>query len=475
MYSSSTCRASLLSVKLIFSLAVLAAGLDSPIRAQDAIATKVDDYMKAEMQRQHIPGLSLAVVKDGQIILAKGYGFANVEHQVPVKPETIFQSGSMGKQFTATAVMMLVEAGKLSLSDPITKFFSDAPDGWKNITVRHLLTHTAGTTDYPRDFDFQRDYTEDELLKRAEAIPLAFQPGEKWSYSNLGYVLLGILIHKVSGQFYGDFLQERVFQPLGMNTARIISEADIVPNRAAGYRLVKGELKNQDWVSPSLNTTADGALYLTVYDMAKWDAALYTEKLLKRSSLEQMWTPVKLNNGKTYPYGFGWSLNEVRGHHLIEHGGSWQGFKSQIARYVDDKLTVVIFANLSQANPARVAHGIAAIYNPDFAPLPPVAIEDKEPQVNALAKELIGKAAAGALESGIFTAEAWPEISRSAAQVSVFLKTLGPLNGIELLERTEQEGNRVYRYRLRYKDTNLFFVMTLNKESKIARLNLQPE
>ena len=475
MYASSTRRALLLSAKLIFALAVLAAGLNGPIRAQDAIATKVDDYIKAEMQRQHIPGLSLVVIKDGQIILARGYGLANVEHQVPVKPETIFQSGSMGKQFTATAVMMLVEAGKLSLSDPITKYFNDAPDSWKNITVRHLLTHTAGTTDYPRDFDFRRDYTEDELLKRAEAIPLSFQPGEKWSYSNLGYVLLGILIHKVSGQFYGDFLQERVFQPLGMTTARIISEADIVPNRAAGYRLVKGELKNQEWVSPTLNTTADGALYLTVYDMAKWDAALYTEKLIKKSSLEQMWTPVKLNNGKTYPYGFGWSLNEVRGHHLIEHGGSWQGFKSQIARYVDDKLTVVVFANLSQANPARIAHGVAAIYNPQLAPMPPVAIEDKEPQVTALARELIAKAALGTLESRPFTAEAWPEISRSTSQVAVFLKTLGPLNGIELLERTEQEGNRVYRYRLRYKDTNLIFVMTLNPEGKIARLNLQPE
>src|SRR5438128_8391790 len=475
MYSSTTRRASWLSVKLIFSLAVLAAGLDSPIRAQDAITSKVDDYIKAEMQRQHIPGLSLAVLKDGAIILARGYGFANVELHVPVKPETVFQSGSVGKQFTATAVMMLVEAGKISLDDKISKYFPDAPESWQNITVRHLLTHTAGTTDYPQDFDFRRDYTENELLKRAEAIPLAFQPGEKWSYSNLGYVLLGILIHKVSGQFYGDFLHDRVFEPFGMTTARIISEADIVPNRAAGYRLVKGELKNQDWVSPSLNTTADGALYLTVYDMAKWDAALYTEKLIKKSSLEQMWTPVKLNNGKTYPYGFGWSLNEVRGHHIIEHSGSWQGFKSYIARYVDDKLTVALFANLSQANQARIAHGVAAIYNPELAPLPPKAIKDKEPQVTALAKELIGKAAAGALESGPFTAEAWPEISRSAAEVGAFLKTLGPLSGIELLERTEQEGNRVYRYRLKYKDTNLLFVMTLNQEGKIARLNLQPE
>jgi len=152
-----------------------------------------------------------------------------------------------------------------------------------------------------------------------------------------------------------------------MNTAHIISEEDIVPNRAAGYRLVKGVLKNQKWVSPSLNTTADGALYLNLHDMAKWDAALYTEKLLKKSSLELMWTPVKLNNGKTYPYGFGWYINEVNGHHIVEHSGSWQGFKAYIARYIDDKLTVVLFINLIQGNQARIAHGTAAIYNPQLA------------------------------------------------------------------------------------------------------------
>lgn len=334
--------------------------------AQDGITTKVDDYIRAEMKAQQIPGVSLAVIKNGEIVLAKGYGLANIEHQAPVKPETIFQSGSMGKQFTATAVMMLVEEGKLRLDDKLIKFFPDGPEAWRNITIRHLLTHTSGMGDYPTDFDLRRDYTEDEMLQRIKAIPLSFQPGEKWSYSNLGYVTLGVLIHKISGQFYGDFLQERVFKPLGMSTARVISEADIVPNRAAGYRLVKGELKNQDWVSPTLNTTADGALYLTVYDMAKWDAALYSEKLLKRSSLEQMWTPVKLNDGKTSPYGFGWALGELRGHRVIEHGGAWQGFKSQISRYVDDKLTVVVFANQARANPAKLAHAVAGIYNPEL-------------------------------------------------------------------------------------------------------------
>ena len=336
--------------------------------AQNSIESKVDAYIKSEMEKQKIPGVALAVVRDGKIILAKGYGLANVEHQIPVKPETIFQSGSMGKQFTATAVMMLMEDGKLNLDDKIAKYISDAPPAWANITVRHLLTHTSGMTDYPSGFDFRRDYTEEELLQRIKAVPLAFQPGEKWSYSNLAYVTLGILIHKVSGQFYGDFLRDRVFKPLDMSTARVISEEAIVPNRAAGYRLVKGELKNQNWVSPSLNTTADGALYLTVYDMAKWDAALYTERLVKKSSLDQMWTSVKLNNGSTHPYGFGWAVREVRGHRVIEHGGAWQGFKSQIARFVNDRLTIVVFANLASANQMRLAVGVAAIYIPGVAP-----------------------------------------------------------------------------------------------------------
>lgn len=337
--------------------------------AQDVITAKVDDFIKREVQKQRIPGVSLAVVKSGQIVLAKGYGYANLEHQVPVKPATIFQSGSVGKQFTASAVMLLVEGGKINLDEKISKYLGNVPESWKNITVRHLLTHTTGLPeDYPKDIDLHRDYSEDELLMRAQAIPLLFQPGEKWHYSNVGYVTLGILIGKVTGKFYGDFLRERIFKPLEMTTARIISDADIVPNRAAGYRLVKGELKNQDWVSPTMNSTADGALYLTALDMAKWDAALYSEKLLARTSLEQMWMPVKLNSGETYPYGFGWNLNKVNKHHIIEHDGQWQGFTSHIARYIDDKLTVIILTNLAQGKPTKLAHGVAAIYNSELAP-----------------------------------------------------------------------------------------------------------
>jgi CubicO group peptidase (beta-lactamase class C family) len=334
------------------------------LTAADPPADAVAQYVHAEMQQQHIPGLTLLVSRNGKPLRTEGYGLSNVELNVAAAPESIFQSGSVGKQFTATAIMMLVEEGKVGLEDPLTKYFPEAPASWKQVTVRELLSHTAGFTDYPKDFDMRKDYTEQDLIKIVEAIPLAFPPGTNWSYSNLGFLTLGVLIHRVTGQFYGDFLQQRIFRPLGMSTTRIMSEADIIPNRSAGYRLVNGQLKNQEWVSPSLNTTADGALYFSILDLAKWDAALYTEKLLKRSSLEQMWTVAPLSNGKPNPgsYGFGWDVASSNGHRLIEHGGAWQGFETHIARYVDDGLTVVVLTNLEGAKPGRIAHGVADIY-----------------------------------------------------------------------------------------------------------------
>lgn len=348
---------SVLFVCCLFTFATLAL-------AQSSLDSAVADYVKAEMERQHIPGLALLVTRDGKVVRSEGFGLANVELQVPVKPETIFQSGSVGKQFTATAVMMLVEAGKIGLNDPLTKYFPDAPPSWKNVTVRELLSHTGGFGDYPKNFNFRKDWTEPQLLKLVESIPLAYPPGTKWEYSNLGYLTLGILIHRVSGEFYGDFLQKRIFQPLGMQTTRIISEADIVPNRAAGYRLVKGELKNQEWVAPAMNTTADGSLYFSIVDLSKWDAALYEGKLLKRSSFDLMWTPVKLKNGQPNKagYGFGWFIEQRNGHRCIHHDGSWQGFETAIDRYVDDHLSVVALTNLAGAKPGEITKHVAEMY-----------------------------------------------------------------------------------------------------------------
>ncbi len=382
--------ASLLAMSVCAALCVASRGAAArPQAASDdaSIGAAVDAYVNAEMAAEKIPGLALAVVRDGRIMKANGYGFANLEHDVRVTPETVFQTGSVGKQFAAVGVMMLVEENKIALDDHLSKYLPNTPAKWRDVTIRHLLTHTSGIGDYggeidskPTVIDLRKDYTEDELFKQFTLLPMNFPPGTSWSYSNTGYVLLGFVIHEVTGEFYGDFLQQRIFQPLGMTSTRIISEADIVKNRSAGYELVNGEIKNQKWVSPTLNTTADGALYTTVLDMAKWDAALYTDKLLKRSSFEQIWTPVTLkpvkNGGATsYPYGFGWDITSAGGHKLIEHSGSWQGFTTQISRYVDDRLTVIALCNLDSdhAHPDTIAHHVAGLYIPAVMPTPPPA------------------------------------------------------------------------------------------------------
>lgn len=339
---------------------------------QDAVSVRVDAVVAAEQKAQRIPGISLAVCRDGALVKASGYGLANVELDVPVRPETILQTGSVGKQFTSMAIMMLVEEGKIGLDDKISKYIKETPRAWNGVAVRNLLTHTSGIADYGAEentmgqgvINFREDYTEDELIQRFAKMPMDFAPGEKWSYSNTGYVLLGIIIHRVTGEFYGDFLQERIFRPLGMTSTQIISEADIVLHRSSGYRLVQGDLKNQEWVAPSLNTTADGALYTNVLDLAKWDAALYTTKLITAKSFDSMWTPVKLNNGETYPYGFGWDLTPRNGHRAVSHDGSWQGFTMSISRYLVDRLTVIVMTNLDSDNskPEKIVDEVAKIY-----------------------------------------------------------------------------------------------------------------
>jgi CubicO group peptidase (beta-lactamase class C family) len=347
---------------LLLAAALVGTGL-APARAADL--DRVESFIRAEREKQKVPGIAVAIVQKGDVLLARGYGLANVELGVPVKPETMFQSGSVGKQFTSALVMLLVEEGKLSLTDSISKFFPGAPPVWTSITVRHLLTHTSGIPDYTDEsLDYKKDYSEEDLTRLAFGLKLEFAPGSKWKYSNTGYVLLGFIIGKVSGRFYGDLLRERIFEPLGMKTARIISEADIVPNRAAGYRLVDGQLENQEWVNPKLNTTADGSLYLSILDLVAWDRGLRAGAILKPESWAQVYTPVRLNDGTTHPYGFGWGVEQVAGQEVHSHGGAWQGFKSYIVRYLGDDLTLVALANLAQANPKAICDGIAAILDP---------------------------------------------------------------------------------------------------------------
>jgi CubicO group peptidase (beta-lactamase class C family) len=413
----------------------------------DAQASKIEEFVRAEMARQRVPGVAVAVVKNGTIVSARGYGYANVEHEVPVTDQTIFQSGSLGKQFTAAAVMLQVEDGKLSLSDTITRFFPDASPAWRAITVRHLLTHTSGIPDYTDDkFDYRKDYTEDQLARFAYELPLEFPPGSRWNYSNTGYLLLGVIVHRVSGKFYGDVLTERVFTPLGMTTTRVISEEDIVPHRSAGYRSVSGQLKNQEWVAPTLNTTADGALYFSLRDLIAWDAGVRARRILKPDSWRVILEAVHLNSGKTYPYGFGWRLDERGGQRVEQHSGSWQGFRTHYARFLGDDLSIIVLANLAQASPARFVDGIAAIMNPRLALQPRKPIDDREPQVTTRIVRLIDAVREGKLIPADF---AYANAAFSAGTANSYAEQLTKLGAVQrmlLLERRELGDDRIYVY-----------------------------
>jgi CubicO group peptidase (beta-lactamase class C family) len=381
-------------------LGALLAAAASVAAAQAAPATAaIDRFLRAEMARQRIPGLSVAVLRGGRVLLSRGYGFANLEHRVPASDSTIYQSGSVGKQFTAAAIVMLSEEGKLGLDDPLRRHLPQGPEAWGAVTLRHLLTHTSGIPDYADStLDYRRDYTEDELVRLAASLPPEFSPGERWSYSNTGYLLLGAVIRRVTGSFYGDVLRDRIFRPAGMATARIISEQEIVPNRSDGYRLVDGRLEHQEWVSPSLNTTADGSLYLTVRDLTRWALALDRGRVLSAGGFKASWTPVTLRSGGTHPYGFGWDLSEQRGRRRIGHGGSWQGFRTSIQRYPEFDLTVIVLANLAEAEPEAISYAVAGMLEPALAAphlLPAAATAPPRPIAALLRDIAAGDSASG--------------------------------------------------------------------------------
>jgi len=330
-------------------------------------ADKVDDYVKAAMEKQHIPGVAVAVVKDGKIVKAEGYGLANIELNVPVRPDSVFKIGSLSKQFISAGILILAQQGKLSLDDPVSNYLDGTPESWKPITIRHLLTHTSGIVREAPGFDPLKIQSDADVIKTAYGLPLRFAPGEKWEYCNVGYFSLAEIIRKVTGKPWGDYLNEVVFKPLEMNATRTTSMTDLIPNRANGYGWRDGKYSN---AAIYLALRPSGAFLSTVLDLAKWDAALYTERLLTQATREQMWSEVKLNSGKTYPYGFGWSLDSVGGHALKHHGGSLPGFRAELSRFMDDRLSVIVLTNSNNADPETIALEVAEFYIPNLIPTP---------------------------------------------------------------------------------------------------------
>lgn len=332
----------------------------------------IDPLVAAAMEAGSIPGLALAVLQEGHLILAKGYGLANLEHSVPATEHTVFKLASITKIFTATAVMMLVEHGKVGLDDPIKRYLPYLPASWSAITLRHLLSHTSGLKGYEMFIpdDWQPDDPYERIVRSVSELPLVFQPGEAWGYCNSNYVVLGVLIEQVSGLPYRDFVRLGILDPLDMTETRWNIAKEIVPHRAQGYAWDSETLRNRDKQS-CVWDYADGGLLSTVVDLAKWDAALSTDELLNRSTLEQMWTPARLRDGTSVEYGLGWMIKSAGGRRNIGHWGRNPGFIAGISRFVDDGLTVVVLCNRWKADIARLVGQIADLSIPCHE-LPPM-------------------------------------------------------------------------------------------------------
>lgn len=345
---------------------------------QQADNLEVDTYIQGQILSQKIPGLSLAVIQDGKIIYAKAYGYANLESATAARPEQRFEIGSISKQFAATAVMMLVEEGKIVLDEKVSKYLGAVPASWDTMTVRHLLNHTSGLPEYPdaaffNSIDNNVVYSEDQLLAIGKTVPLKSVPGAIWSYSNIGYDLIGIMVSKVSGMPYGDFIKKRIFAPLNMTSARILNSIDTKEGSATGYVLT-GASRLPDFQSAAKRNylaLAASAIEVSALDMAKWDAALYTEQLLKKSSWDQMWAISALVQAQTgnmradVNYGLGWFLSTVDGHRKVYHSGGMPAFTTDFIRYVDDKISVVVLTNLDEhhSDPQSISRAVARMFN----------------------------------------------------------------------------------------------------------------
>lgn len=354
------------SIALCLLLGVNVAA-QTKVSNQDLTA-RVDEYLNALVRQDRFSGAVL-LARDGKVLLSKGYGMANFEDETPNTPQTKFRLGSITKQFTAMATLILQERGKLSVQDSVCKYVENCPAAWQPVTIHHLLTHTSGIPNMTSFPEFRKikmfPSSPLESIATFKDKPLEFAPGERFNYSNSGYILLGYIVERASGQPYADFLRENIFKPLGMNNTDYDVNSSIIKHRASGYTRGANGIANADYINMTIPFAA-GGLYSTVEDLYLWDRAFYTEKLVSKKSLEAMSTPFK--DG----YGYGVGIGEQYGLKAIEHGGGIEGFSTYLSRFPVENATVIVLSNMDSVNTGGVAKHLGGILLSDKVNMPTV-------------------------------------------------------------------------------------------------------
>jgi len=354
-----------------------------------SLTEKVDELF-AEWDKPDSPGCTLGIIKNGKIIYERGYGMANLEHDIPISSATVFQLNSTSKQFTAMSIALLAEQGKISLDDDVRKFLPEMPEYESPITIRHLIHHTSGIRDYldlmglagMSDDDY---YTDDEAVEMlARQKELNFKPGDQFLYSNSGYFLMSVIVKRVSGKSLHEFAEENIFKPLGMkNTHFHDDHTVIVKNRATGYSPREGGGYRINMTT--LDMVGDGGVCTTVEDLLLWDQNFYQNKLGGKDLVNQLLTPGTLNSGEKLSYAFGLGVGTYMGLKMVSHAGAFAGFRSQMVRFPEQKFSVICLANLSTVNPTKLCKQVADLYlsdefkqeKPKFIGLPKKELKDK--------------------------------------------------------------------------------------------------
>ncbi len=434
-------------------------------RPTAAAGKRTDDYIRVMMAKKHIPAVSVAVLKEGKILKMQSYGMANLETHTPASSQTLYQLGSISKQFLATAVMTLQQGGRINLDSPINAYLDSLPSAWQKITVRNLLSHTSGLVRDDPDFDPLKVRPLSEEIKAIYSLRLDFDPGAQWDYSNMNYYVLAAIIEKIVGTNWAAWISQNVFEPAGMSHTRTNSWTDLIPNRADGY-----EWTHDSWQNASIRLALrpSGAFVSTIADLAKWDNELYTDKLLTTSSKNQMWTAMKLNNGDATHYGFGWFIDSINNHLRIHHDGGVPGFRSDFERYMNDGLSVIVLTNSGGANAERMAQNVAGFFMPALMPQPAKAISDTEPTMTARVKSFIGRLQQHA---NIDSSTLSPELAKNynidgARRMADAIS--GKIFSVILISRREKNDRRTYRYRLDYGYDYVVLVIQFNSQNKIT-------
>lgn len=343
------------------------------VQPSDEALAELDEKIQTYLEENNIPGGLLAVASRGEIIHLREYGMANVELAVPVSDKSVFEIGSISKQFVSAAAMLLVEEGKLDLDVPIHRHLPDLPGEWLGVTMRQLLNHTSGIPDYEeiRTYDVYRfRLTPEEVIRIAHSRPMDFAPGTGWYYSNTGYFLASMIVERVAGRPLGQVLESRIFGPLGMTQTGMADPESIIPHRAAGYWVNKaGELINRNPTETS-STLGAGGMLSTAHDLAKWDAALYGDQFLSDSSRETMWTPAVLPDGENTEYALGWRVTPYKGLRSQNHGGQVAGFVANFSRFPDQDAAVIVFMNRYRVSSGYVKEAVLETFMPSIGAVP---------------------------------------------------------------------------------------------------------